>query len=334
MLTKRILTAFDFFSCGGGASLGIIQAGFNLLGFNEIDERMAKIHQDNIKTTFDYVCDIRDMLNMSLPQELYNLDLAHFSPPCSTFSMVGLRDKVWGKEKKFAEGQKKQKLDELLFVAIDMIAKLKPKVATIENVTGLIKGRAKIEYFDKAITQLQNIGYEVEYCVLNATTFDVPQNRERAFIIAQRKDIFKNYVRIQNKPKIIPFSTIMDDDRNANIPERLYYLWKSRISTDKSIADILVRIRKKRSNFSKKLQQRDKTLCTLTTHSDDVILYDIPRYLTINERIKASTFPVDYKFPRYTLNSVSYITGHCIPPKMMAGIAKQIREVVFEMFDL
>ena len=105
--------------------MGIIQAGFNLLGFNEIDERMAKIHQDNIKTTFDYVCDIRDMLNMSLPQELYNLDLAHFSPPCSTFSMVGLRDKVWGKEKKFAEGQKKQKLDELLFIAIDMIAKLK-----------------------------------------------------------------------------------------------------------------------------------------------------------------------------------------------------------------
>ena len=309
--------------------MGIIQAGFNLLGFNEIDERMAKIHQDNIKTTFDYVCDIRDMLNMSLPQELYNLDLAHFSPPCSTFSMVGLREKVWGKEKKFAEGQKKQKLDELLFVAIDMIAKLKPKVATIENVMGLIKGRAKIEYFDKAITQLQNIGYEVEYCVLNATTFDVPQNRERVFIIAQRKDIFKHYVRIQNKPKIIPFSTIMDDDRNANIPERLYYLWKSRISTDKSIEDILVRMGKKRNDFSKKLQQRDKTLCTLTTHSNDVILYDIPRYLTINERIKASTFPVDYKFPRYTLNSVSYITGHCIPPKMMAGIAKQIREVVF-----
>ena len=62
--------------------------------------------------------------NNELPQELFNLDILDGSPPCTTFSMAGKREKTWGKKKKFREGQKEQTLDDLSFVFIDTVAKL------------------------------------------------------------------------------------------------------------------------------------------------------------------------------------------------------------------
>ena len=49
------------------------------------------------------------------PKELYNLDILDGSPPCSSFSTAGIREKGWGKLKKFREGQAKQILDDLFF---------------------------------------------------------------------------------------------------------------------------------------------------------------------------------------------------------------------------
>ncbi|MFK5284292.1 DNA cytosine methyltransferase, partial [Lacticaseibacillus paracasei] len=65
------------------------------------------------------------------------------SPPCSSFSMAGNREKDWGKTKVFREGQSNQVLDDLVFVYIETIKRLQPKVALLENVKGLISGNAK-----------------------------------------------------------------------------------------------------------------------------------------------------------------------------------------------
>ena len=51
-----------------------------------------------------------------LPQELYELDILDGSPPCSSFSMAGNREKDWGKDKVFREGQAMQVLDTLFFI--------------------------------------------------------------------------------------------------------------------------------------------------------------------------------------------------------------------------
>jgi DNA (cytosine-5)-methyltransferase 1 len=48
------------------------------------------------------------------------LDILDGSPPCSSFSMAGNREKDWGKEKKFREGQAEQVLDNLFFDFIDL----------------------------------------------------------------------------------------------------------------------------------------------------------------------------------------------------------------------
>ena len=54
--------------------------------------------------------------------------------------MAGSREKDWGKEKVFREGQSKQRLDDLLFTYVDTIIKLQPKVAILENVKGGVNG--------------------------------------------------------------------------------------------------------------------------------------------------------------------------------------------------
>lgn len=132
---KNGLKVFSCFACGGGSTMGYKLVGCDVIGCNEIDPRMNKVYVENHHPKYNYLEDIRDFNKREdLPQELYNLDVLDGSPPCSTFSMAGQREDAWGKEKKFREGQKMQTLDDLLFVFIDTVAKLKPKVAILENV--------------------------------------------------------------------------------------------------------------------------------------------------------------------------------------------------------
>ncbi|MDO4763819.1 MAG: DNA cytosine methyltransferase, partial [Flavobacteriaceae bacterium] len=97
--------------------MGYKLAGFNHLGGVEIDPRMAEIYKKNHAPKYFYLEDIRDFNEREdLPKELYELDILNGSPPCTTFSMAGKREKGWGVEKHFNEGQKKQTLDDLVFV--------------------------------------------------------------------------------------------------------------------------------------------------------------------------------------------------------------------------
>ena len=140
---KNGLKVFSCFACGGGSTMGYKLCGCEVLGCNEIDPDMNEVYVLNHNPKYNYLEDIRDFNKRDdLPEELYNLDILDGSPPCSTFSTAGLREDAWGVEKKFREGQKPQTLDDLLFVFIETVAKLKPKVAIMENVEGLMLGNA------------------------------------------------------------------------------------------------------------------------------------------------------------------------------------------------
>ena len=134
-------TVFGTFICGGGSSMGYKLAGYHHLGGVELDPKVAETYKINHNPELLYNEDIRDFNKRTdLPEQLYHLDLLDGSPPCSTFSTAGSRDKAWGKEKHFAEGQKLQTLDDLVFIYCDTIIKLQPKCFLLENVSGIIKG--------------------------------------------------------------------------------------------------------------------------------------------------------------------------------------------------
>ena len=95
-------SVFGTFVGGGGSTMGYKLAGFNHLGGVEIDLKMGSIYQTNHNPEHFYLQDIRVFnTREDLPPELYSLDILDGSPPCSSFSMAGNREKDCGKEKNF-----------------------------------------------------------------------------------------------------------------------------------------------------------------------------------------------------------------------------------------
>ena len=195
---------FGTFICGGGSTMGYKLAGFTHFGGVEIDPKVADVYQGNHKPKHLFVEDIRKFNEReNLSKELYSLDILDGSPPCSTFSMAGSRESAWGKEKVFREGQAKQTLDDLVFVYIETIKKLRPKVCLLENVKGIIQGNAKY-YSKQIVARMTEAGYRVQVFCLNAASMGVPQKRERVFFIGLRNDFEVPKLELRfNEPSIV-----------------------------------------------------------------------------------------------------------------------------------
>lgn len=175
------VNVFTTFSCGGGSTMGYKRAGFHVLGNVEIDPKINEMYKKNHHPKYNFNMDLREFNKLEeIPDELIGIDILDGSPPCTTFSMSGKREKTWGKEKKFREGQAKQTLDDLFFVFLDTVEKLQPKIVIAENVTGIVMGNAK-GYCNLIVKRFQSLGYDLQIFKLNAATMDVPQTRERIF---------------------------------------------------------------------------------------------------------------------------------------------------------
>lgn len=186
-VSKNNYNVFSCFSCGGGSTMGYKLAGYNVIGNCEIDKKINEVYVKNHDPKYNYCMPIQEMIALKdYPKELYNLDILDGSPPCSTFSLAGEREKNWGKSKKFREGQAYQVLDDLFFEFIKLAEKLKPKIIVAENVKGILMGNAK-GYVNLIIKKLDEVGYKTQIFLLNSARMGVPQKRERVFFIATRK---------------------------------------------------------------------------------------------------------------------------------------------------
>lgn len=236
--------------------MGYKLAGYDHLGGVEIDPKIAEIYRTNHHPKHLYVEDLR-LFNQreDLPEELYNLDVLDGSPPCSTFSMAGSREKAWGKEKRFAEGQQLQTLDDLVFVYCDTIRKLHPKTFILENVKGLALGNAQ-SYLKRIVKKLDGYGYVCQVFIFNAASMGVPQRRERTFVIGHRKDLDLPKLRMEFDEPPILFKEIQDKtDMTRNLSELDAALWEKRRSGDMDLSAINLRERGKNSGFTRAIWQ-------------------------------------------------------------------------------
>ena len=312
---------FGTFICGGGSSMGYKLAGYHHLGGVELDPSIAAIYKQNHHPEHLYIEDIRDFNKRTdLPAELYQLDILDGSPPCSTFSTMGQREEGWGKEKQFAEGQKLQRLDDLVFVYCDTIEKLKPKVCWLENVSGLVKGNAKV-YAKQIVKRLDEIGYNVQVFLLNGATMGVPQIRERCFIIGLRKDFHLPKLVLNFNEEPIPFGKIKDNSGRPINDGVILDAWNNKIPSDKDVGDTNLRLRGKQSSFATKYLKDDKVCNTLTTSAASYVHYSEPIRMSLSEMVKASTFPIDYTAPE---GKIPFLTGMSVAPLMSAQISYQI----------
>ena len=322
-------TVFSCFSGGGGSSMGYKMAGFDVIGCNEIDPRMMKVYKNNLHPKYSFLNPIQEFKERGeLPKELYELDILDGSPPCSSFTMAGLRSKAWGETKKFREGQTEQVLDTLFFDFIDVAERLRPKVVIAENVKGLLLGDA-IKYVREIYERFDRAGYYCQHWLLDASVMGVPQKRERVFFICLRKDLADQFLYQANMfdilPKInmdfsepiIPFSEIMTMDQgHAN--GVLRKIWGITAKGENPPGN---------SYFSYVKGHENKPLPTIVGGGKNVTVTimhpTIERFLNNEEVILGSSFPTDYDFSG---QRAGYVCSMCVPPVMIAQIALRVYE--------
>jgi DNA (cytosine-5)-methyltransferase 1 len=334
VFTKDKGKVFSCFACGGGSTMGYKLAGFDVVGHNDIDPKMIEVYKENHNPKFSFLESITTFAKRKdLPKELYNLDILDGSPPCSSFSMAGNREKDWGKEKVFREGQAEQVLDTLFFDFIDLAKELQPKVVVAENVKGLLMGAAK-EYVIKIYKSFDEAGYYCQHFLLNASKMGVPQRRERVFFIALRKDLASKFLYWQDMfnevPKIemefnekpILFKEIYEKNGKGeqSIPPSYGNMWDQKIISEYSMNETTMRIENVDKFFSVKYLHMHKVLNTITGGEKNM-LYDEKRTLCKSELCKGGSYPSDYNF----LDVKSgYLIGMSVPPVMTAQIASNI----------
>jgi DNA (cytosine-5)-methyltransferase 1 len=318
---KNGLNVFGTFICGGGSTMGYKLAGYNHLGGVEIDKKVADVYDANHKPKYLYNEDIREFNKRTdLPEELYKLDILDGSPPCSTFSMAGSREKAWGKEKQFREGQALQTLDDLVFVYCDTVIKLRPKVFILENVKGIIQGNAKL-YSKQIVKKMTDAGYTVQVFLLNAASMGVPQKRERVFFIGQRKDLNLPKLKLEFSEGAIPFGLI---DEGLNVKRKEIRDGIKDYAEICPMGKSVSSVHPKGHYFGTYKQHPKEISNTLIADSGGGIhLHSSGKgYLTDNEYIQIGTYPLDYDFQDV---EPKYLIGMSVPPVMTAQIANQIK---------
>lgn len=316
---KNGLKVMSTFCCGGGSSMGYKLAGYDVIAANDIDPIMREIYLANNKVDKFYLCPVKDLLNRD---DLSEVDVLDGSPPCSTFSVAGEREKSWGKEKKFREGQAKQVLSDLFFDFIALAKKMNPPVVIAENVKGMLIGNAK-GYTKMVVQEFQKIGYDVQVFLLNASTMGCPTDRERVFFIANR---LGKKIKLEFNEAPIKYGEFASEDyRPFGEKTKRRALWNIRKPNDKDLSGASQRGFGENSFFNYKLVKKTMIVPTIVS-ADCLVRYDKPGGLSVKDLATAQTFPQDYN---YCGKDAVYTIGMSVPPVMMAQVSSEVAKQFF-----
>ena len=196
----------DLFAGIGGFRLGMERAGHECIGFCEID-KFARASYKAIHDTTGEI-ELHDITTVSddFIRSIGNVDAICGGFPCQAFSIAG-------KRQGFEDTR-----GTLFFEIARFASVLKPRILFLENVKGLLhhdKGRT----FGTILETLEELGYDVEWQVLNSKDFGVPQNRKRVFIIG--------HLRGESGRKIFPIAKKTYEQQNNAIGEHYEHkqLW-------------------------------------------------------------------------------------------------------------
>lgn len=308
--------------------MGYKRAGCTIVAANDIDPEMAWHYQHNLHPPRYYLCPIRDLLTADLPPELFALDILDGSPPCSTFSMAGSREKSWGQDKHFREGQAKQVLSDLFFDYLDLVARLQPKVAIAENVKGMLLGNAK-GYTKLVMARFKAIGYRPQLFLVNAADCGVPQRRERVFFCAIRDDIDAPPLNLAPRHRWISAGEAtrdvqelteveIDDTKNTPLQVKYWKLTKPGSSFEYAVKSVTG----KSSWFNNVRMHKDHPSFTLSASQHCFYHWERPRFFTFREWKRLGSFPDDYHAKTDKIGK--YMIGMSVPPKMTEQVARAV----------
>lgn len=308
--------------------MGYKRVGCDVVAANDIDPEMAWHYKVNLAPKHYFLCPIRELITATLPDELIGIDILDGSPPCSTFSTVGIREKAWGRDKHFREGQAKQVLSDLFFDFLDLAGRIKPKIIIAENVKGMILGNAK-GYCKMIMARLRELGYRPQLFLINAADCGVPQRRERVFFCAVREDVSATTLVLAPKHRWIsageacaglPALTV-EEMADTSPPGVTRKAWAG-TKPGNDFSDWF-QVNEGRCSFFQHYRLSAKQPAP-TLSSNPVLFnhWDEMRLLTFAEWRRLGSFPDDYKAKTDRIGR--YMVGMSVPPKMMEAVASAV----------
>lgn len=210
----------SLFSGAGGMDLGFIQSGYRVLWANDFQKDAVNTYQKNLGNHIVYE-DITKITKEQLPKEPVDVVLGGF--PCQGFSVANTKRSM------------EDKRNFLYLELLRIVKELQPKFFVAENVKGLLSMQ-KGQVLNMILKDFEELGYQVDYKVLNAAQFGVPQNRERVIIMGNRIGVENPFPtpthtnNTQLEPRLKPTPTVeesisflqTEEPTNEKIKERLF----------------------------------------------------------------------------------------------------------------
>lgn len=311
--------AYDLFCGAGGASLGIVRAGYRVKGFDNWNVAI----QTHIANGMPAKCVDLSKFRFSKSRR-GKIDLLWGSPPCQPFSNSVHQWGRWDPRDGFPH-------------YLRALRRLMPRVAILENVAGLASKR-HAAYLAKIVVSIEKLGYVVEWKVLDLSDYRIPQARKRLIIIA-RLDGDPVWPKI-NHEKITVMDRLLTDGIDNPVGHRVVYA-KNPTTTGGFAGALLFNGRGRPID----LHQPSRTIYASsgnhvhwfdTLHVAERYFAELKRdgiaakregfvrgarRLTVPQMARLQSFPKDFTFCGPTSLQVRQI-GNAIPPRMAHLLVK------------
>jgi DNA (cytosine-5)-methyltransferase 1 len=338
-----------FAGCGG-LSRGFHQAGFDVVGFAELEHNFHVTYKKNFPNSLLLGDDVRNITNDDVKDwkvAFGEIDVLFGGPPCQGFSLAGKRDVFDPRNELYLE-----------FVRIASV--LKPKTILLENVRLLTSMKTVNGNYasEDIVDRFEKIGYTMSFQIVNAKDYGVPQSRERVIFIGVRKDLDIDHVVFPEKthgpaneltlfPSLKPYVTFRDATRDlerlesgeASKKDRLHFAithpdhvikWLKITPEGESAhnnADPDMRPKSGYNTTYKRIRWDEPsstigTTFSMISGSRNVHPQDT-RAFTIREAARCQTFPDSFLWEG-RWGTIRTMIGNAVPPLLAEVMAKHI----------
>ena len=334
----------SLFSGCGGLDKGFEDAGYKRVWANDFDPDAQAVFRLNLGEI-----DGRDITQVPV-EDIPECDIITAGFPCQPFSNAGNRRGVYDES------------GELYLECLRIIESKHPRAVLFENVKGLLssKHQSGKKLIDVIKSDLENLGYRVNYKVVNASDYGVPQNRERMILVGLREDVGKTFEfpPVQEDKSKLTLRNILDvppgtpnqdaywpySPQAQNMIEQIPEggSWKSIPYEKLSPRFQRIRDNMKRyhaPNFYRRFS-RDEINGTITASAQPencgITHPTQNRRYTIREIARIQTFPDDFVFIDKTpkdIVAMYKVIGNAVPCHLAEVIASAIYEQAFEEVD-
>jgi len=332
---EKEYTVVELFAGAGGLALGLELAGFKTKAVVEIDKWAAATLKKNRPNWLVIQKDIKEVVKqgmLSYLGEENEIDLLSGGYPCQSFSYAG--NKLGLEDTRGT----------LFYEYAELLKELKPKMFLAENVKGLTS-HDKGKTLQVMLDVFEEVGYHVDYKVLNSLDYNVAQKRHRIVIIGTRKDIRaeinEDYVFPEPSNKHLTLKDILKDVPKspcANYNEKKKEVLKlvSPGGCWRDLPDDIAREYMKatyhmgggRTGIARRLSWDEPgltVLCSPAQKQTERCHPDELRPFSIRENARIQSFPDDWIFEGSLSNQYKQI-GNAVPVNLAKAVGESIIE--------